>query len=49
MADIATISAMFSSVKTATEIAKLIKDGALANIKIELSEVRLTQREEEKK
>lgn len=62
MADIATISAIFSSVKTATEIAKLIKDSntsleeaeiklkmaelisALADIKIELSEVQLTQR-----
>jgi len=67
MADITTISAIFSSVKTATEIAKLIKNSntlleeaeiklkmtdlisALADIKIELSDIQLIQKEKEDK
>jgi hypothetical protein len=43
MADIATISAIFSSVKTATEIAKLIKDSTTsleeAEIKLKMAEL----------
>ena len=65
MPDIATIGTILSSVKTATEIAKLVKNSTtsleeaeiklqmaelistLADIKIELSEVQLSQREKE--
>ncbi|WP_419777734.1 hypothetical protein [Malaciobacter marinus] len=42
MADIATISAIFSSVKTATEIAKLIKD---SNTSLEEAEIKLKMAE----
>lgn len=67
MTGITEISAIFSSIKTATDIAKLIKDSttsleeaeiklkmaelisALADIKIELSEVQVSQRDKEQK
>ena len=38
MPDLATISAVFNSIKTATEIAKLIKDGSSS---LEQAEVKL--------
>jgi RNA-splicing ligase RtcB len=67
MEPITTISTIFSSIKTATDIAKLIKDSntsleeaeikfkmaelisTLADIKIELSEVQVSQRAKEEK
>jgi RNA-splicing ligase RtcB len=67
MEPVTTISAILSSVKTATDIAKLIKDSntsleeaevklkmadlisTLADIKIELSEVQISQRTKEEK